>query len=455
MQEQQAKTRQDQEAAAKALQDAEAKQRQEQEAAARALQDAQAKQRQEQEAAARALQDAEAAKRQHEQEAAAQALQDAEAAKQRQEQEAAARALQDAQAAKRRQEQHAAAQALQDAQAAKQRQEQEAAARALQDAEAAKQRQEQEAAAKALQDAKAAKQRQEQEAAAKALQDAEAAKHRQEQEAAEAALRAQEEAGRRSLLTRLKAVQQKAYLEELQRLRQELSLPEPGMMLDSVPDTQVVASPSTASSLPERAPTEEWNEDAQDPLAFMPRRQLFPPTPIKGTHAPAGHLLVTPEAQPMVPPAPLPSVPKPPTVLQGSSAFKDLPKSWQAAKEPTPEPPKAAAKKSMPAPPPVPAMDGEQPSKSALDKRIRRALQPDSRGNYKVRQEIVDQWATDREGVFKLFASCGNDSEARLNYPSILDLLSPGSTCFSCGPNLRKPLSESTTYPAARPTNLR
>ena len=371
----------------------------------------------EQEAAAKASQQAQEAQERREQEAAAKARQQAQEADKRREQEAAAKARQQAQEAQERREQEARAKAFQQAQEAQERREQEAAAKAVQHAQEAQERREQEARAKAVQQAQEAQERREQEARAKAVQQAQEAHQRLEQEAARDAFRqaleadadklreqeAAQEAAKRSLQTKLKAIEQRAFQQELARLREEAAAHE------SMAAT-LVATPSPNSPL-QRVPTEEWSEDAQqDPLSYMPRRELFPPTPIKGM-PPPGHLLVTPEA-PKLPPA-LPAIPKAPMVLLGSSAPHDGPR--KVAKEPADRPPAAAAKKSMPAWHQV-QEPAEQPSKSALDKRIRRALQPDSKGNYRVRQEILDQWANDRDGVFKLFASCGNDAEARLNY---------------------------------------
>jgi len=51
-------------------------------------------------------------------------------------------------------------------------------------------------------------------------------------------------------------------------------------------------------------------------------------------------------------------------------------------------------------------------SASAIDKRIRRALEPNARGTYKVSEEIRKLWNEGkRDRVFKLFAQCNNDPE--------------------------------------------
>ena len=61
----------------------------------------------------------------------------------------------------------------------------------------------------------------------------------------------------------------------------------------------------------------------------------------------------------------------------------------------------------MPPPPPPTAL-----THAAVDKRIRRALEPNSKGQYKVSEDIRKLWEDgNREKVFKLFADCGNDTD--------------------------------------------
>jgi len=85
--------------------------------------------------------------------------------------------------------------------------------------------------------------------------------------------------------------------------------------------------------------------------------------------------------------------------------------------------PKAAAVPKISLPPPpdsltrpvaVPPPQATPLSDSAIDKRVRRCMQPDSKGNYKVCQELREQWAqpgSPRNKVLKLFAQCGHDSD--------------------------------------------
>ena len=49
-------------------------------------------------------------------------------------------------------------------------------------------------------------------------------------------------------------------------------------------------------------------------------------------------------------------------------------------------------------------------SAGALDRRLRRVLQPDSKGQHKVCQEIRQMWEEGKkQKVFKMFAECNNN----------------------------------------------
>ena len=133
----------------------------------------------------------------------------------------------------------------------------------------------------------------------------------------------------------------------------------------------------------------EWSQDAQDPSKHM-RTPRGPPTPINPAPSPPPE----PAREPM--PFPKPPLPVPKAYAPGPAA--------QPARE---SPTLLSAAKSS------------QPSKSALDKRIRRALEPDAKGQYKVCQEIRDQWSSNRDAVFKLFAECGNDADPSLQFACI------------------------------------
>ena len=62
--------------------------------------------------------------------------------------------------------------------------------------------------------------------------------------------------------------------------------------------------------------------------------------------------------------------------------------------------------------PPLVLMHPPPLSASAIDKRLWRAMEPNSRGAYKVSQEIRKLWHEGkRDRVFKLFAQCNNDPE--------------------------------------------
>ena len=47
-----------------------------------------------------------------------------------------------------------------------------------------------------------------------------------------------------------------------------------------------------------------------------------------------------------------------------------------------------------------------------MDRRIRRVMEPNARGDYKVAEEVRKMWnERKRDTVFRLFAQCGNDTE--------------------------------------------
>ncbi|CAE7305623.1 unnamed protein product [Symbiodinium necroappetens] len=55
----------------------------------------------------------------------------------------------------------------------------------------------------------------------------------------------------------------------------------------------------------------------------------------------------------------------------------------------------------------------DPPSRLTLLKRINRIMEPTAKGDFKVNEDIRKQWhGHGKEGVFKLFAQCGNDPEA-------------------------------------------
>ncbi len=81
-------------------------------------------------------------------------------------------------------------------------------------------------------------------------------------------------------------------------------------------------------------------------------------------------------------------------------------------------PPLALPKQSLAVPP---------LSDAAIDRRVRRCMQPDAQGHYKVCAEIREQWSaggSPRKKVLKLFAECGNDTDRDCPkvVPSFFDL---------------------------------
>lgn len=81
-------------------------------------------------------------------------------------------------------------------------------------------------------------------------------------------------------------------------------------------------------------------------------------------------------------------------------------------------PPSWGEQPQAPAPP---AQDpAHAPSHGALDRRVRRLLQPNAKGEYRVAEDIRKMWADGRKDqVFKLFAKCDNDPQTFLKRHSI------------------------------------
>ena len=55
----------------------------------------------------------------------------------------------------------------------------------------------------------------------------------------------------------------------------------------------------------------------------------------------------------------------------------------------------------------------EAPSHAALDRRLRRLMKPNGRGDYKVSDRIREMWddLATRDEVFRMFADCQNDPD--------------------------------------------
>ena len=136
------------------------------------------------------------------------------------------------------------------------------------------------------------------------------------------------------------------------------------------------------------------------------------------------------KASPLVPPAqvvPEPKLPPTPAPSQGSPAFtpvyspdpapKASPKDvgtpgdslGLSLKASPPDPVPAAQVVPEPKLPPTPPAL----SQGAIDRRVRRAMEPNAKGQYKVSQEIRKLWEEgSKDKVFKLFADCDHDTDA-------------------------------------------
>lgn len=74
-----------------------------------------------------------------------------------------------------------------------------------------------------------------------------------------------------------------------------------------------------------------------------------------------------------------------------------------------------------PAPQQMPPPAGPPPlSQGAIDRRIRRAMEPTAKGEFKVSSEVRKLWEEgSREKVFRLFADCGNDTDTFVKRHSV------------------------------------
>ena len=134
---------------------------------------------------------------------------------------------------------------------------------------------------------------------------------------------------------------------------------------------------STPQAPPSRRPTEVWTQDAQPPELSTQRRLSF------------GEIT--------------PTEPSPPSPVHDASG-------------PDASGPGAASTRQiMPAPkvPPSRRETADAPSRLTLLKRINRVMEPNAKGEFKVSEEIRQQWkGAGKEGVFKLFAESGNNADA-------------------------------------------
>ena len=139
--------------------------------------------------------------------------------------------------------------------------------------------------------------------------------------------------------------------------------------------------PSNASLTSTQSESSQNSQDAQNPWAIHPQR-LFQSPSVK-SKSPGSS---TPQALPRTP----------------ATATKA--KSTAAAATPAaPGQPKA---KNFASPPPV--------SAAAVNKRLSRAMEPTSKGVYRVAESIRQQWqagGTSKDKVIRLFASVGFDTD--------------------------------------------
>ena len=99
---------------------------------------------------------------------------------------------------------------------------------------------------------------------------------------------------------------------------------------------------------------------------------------------------------------------------------KRLEEHFEEAKAPGTLPPVPTARpKPAPQQMPPPAYPPVL-SQGAIDRRIRRAMEPNAKGEYKVSSEVRKLWEEgSRETVFRLFAECGNDTDTFVKRHSV------------------------------------
>ena len=102
-----------------------------------------------------------------------------------------------------------------------------------------------------------------------------------------------------------------------------------------------------------------------------------------------------------------------PDVKDGDEMKQDsLNSSVEPPAPPRPVPAKACASSARGASPDELMPPPSSISQGAIDRRIRRAMEPTARGDYKVAEEVRKMWNEGkRDAVFQLFAKCGNDTE--------------------------------------------
>ena len=82
--------------------------------------------------------------------------------------------------------------------------------------------------------------------------------------------------------------------------------------------------------------------------------------------------------------------------------------------------PKSVPLESFSAMPSKPDRMAPPPSQGAVDRRLRRLLQPNAKGEYKVSEEIRKLWADgEKSQVFKMFAKCDHDPEKFIKQHSV------------------------------------
>ena len=159
-------------------------------------------------------------------------------------------------------------------------------------------------------------------------------------------------------------------------------------------------------------------------LGLSPSQPAFPDTELDGTEryscvgspSPVESAVADNWAGPPVPtvenaePSPSQEVehvePEKATVVQQPSA-------------PVPHP-KSVPLESLGAMPSKPDRAQPPPSQGAVDRRLRRLLQPNAKGEFKVSEEVRKLWADgEKSQVFKLFAKCDNDPEKFVKQHSV------------------------------------
>lgn len=147
-----------------------------------------------------------------------------------------------------------------------------------------------------------------------------------------------------------------------------------------------------------------WPHDRQPdsqhpctPLGVPSKRSFMSPgmTPVNSPPTPKAPSVGPPVNSQQASPQHVGSIPTPKASPSMASPQEDIVPAAQVARD------------TEPMLPPTPSL-----SQGAIDRRVRRAMEPNAKGQFKVSQEIRKLWDEgNKDKVFKLFADCGHDTD--------------------------------------------